>query len=82
MAREPFWLVPSMNLFNTLISIEHFSGQKLGDAVSCSQKISSLLKETWRLKEDHTVAVSLPDYCPVHLQMIFMTYQIWQWLVG
>ena len=42
MARDPFRLVQSVNFSSNIVSLEHFNGQQLEDAVNCSQKLASL----------------------------------------
>ena len=64
MARDLSRLVPSINFSNNFVSMEHFRGQQLEDAVNCSQKFASLRP----LKED-TAATSFSEYCSVHPQM-------------
>ena len=56
MARDLFRLVHSVNFFNSIVPLEHFKGQQLEDAVSCSQKVTSLKP----LKNDDDVSVPLP----------------------
>ena len=46
------------------MSMEHFRGQQLEDAINCSQKFASLRP----LKED-TAATSFSEYCSVHPQL-------------
>ena len=64
MARDLFRLVQSVNFSNNFVSMEHFRGHKLEDAVNCSQKFAFLRP----LKED-TAATSFSEYCFVHPQM-------------
>ena len=64
MARDLSRLVPSVNFSNNFVSMEHFRGHKLEDAVNCSQKFASLKP----LKED-TAATPFSEYCSVHPQM-------------
>ena len=64
MARELFRLVSSVNFPDNFVSMEHFRGQQLEDAVNCSQKFASLRP----LKED-IVATPFSQYCCVHPQM-------------
>ena len=64
MARDLSRLVPSVNFSNNLVSMEHFRGHKLEDAVNCSQKFASLRP----LKED-TAAMPFSEYCSVHPQL-------------
>ena len=47
MARDLFWFVQSVNISSNFVSFEHFKGQQLKEAVTCSQKVASLepLKE-------------------------------------
>ena len=56
MARDLFRFVQSVNLTNNIsnnfVSLEHFKGQQLTDAVTCSRKVASLEP----LKEDHVSA--------------------------
>ena len=42
MARNLFRLVSSMGCSSNFVSLEHFKGQQLEDAVNCSQKLASL----------------------------------------
>ena len=63
MARDLSRLVPSVNFSNNFVSMEHFRGHKLEDAVNCSQKFASLRP----LKED-TAATPFLEYCSVHPQ--------------
>ena len=56
---------PSVNFSNNFVSMEHFRGQQLQDAVNCSQKFSSLRP----LKEDSVVTPPLSEYCFDHPQM-------------
>ena len=60
MARDLDRLVQSVNIAsnisNNFISLEHFNGQQLEDAVTCSQKVASL--ELLR-KDDHDVGPHL-----------------------
>ena len=54
MARDLLRVVQSVNFaenISNFVSLEHFKGQKLEDAITCSQKIASL-----RLKEDDVSA--------------------------
>ena len=62
MARDLYRLV---HFSNDFVSMEHFRGQQLQDAVNCSQKFA-----TFRplLKEDN-VATPLSEYCVDHPQM-------------
>ena len=69
MARDLSRLVPSVNFSNNFVSMEHFRGHKLEDAVNCSQKFSSLRP----LKED-TAATSFSEYCSVHPQLKLSLY--------
>ena len=64
MARDLFRLVPSVNFSNNFVSMEHFRGHKLEDAVNCSQKFASLRP----LKKDSVVTPFL-EYCFDHPQM-------------
>ena len=64
MARDLSQLVPSVNFSNNFVSMEHFRGHKLEDAVNCSQKFASLRP----LKED-TAATPFSEYCSVHPQL-------------
>ena len=64
MARDLYRLVPSGNFSNDFVSMEHFSGQQLQDAVNCSQKFATFRS----LKEDN-VAMPLSEYCFDHPQM-------------
>ena len=57
MSRELFRLMPTLNFPKDFVSMEHFRGQQLEDAVNCSQNFTSLRP----LKED-TVAA----YCSDH----------------
>ena len=66
MARDISRLVPSVNFSNNFVSMEHFRGHKLEDAVNCLQKFTSLRP----LKED-TAAVPFSGYCFDHPQMKF-----------
>ena len=67
MARDLFGLVPrpSFAFSNNFVSMEHFRGQQLEDAVNCSQKFASLRTP----KEDLSVATPLSEYCFDHPQM-------------
>ena len=64
MARGLYRLVPSVNFSNDFVSMEHFRGQQLQDAVNCSQKFVAFSL----LKED-SVATPLSEYCFDHPQM-------------
>ena len=55
---------PSVNFSNNFVSMEHFRGQQLQDAVNCSQKFATVRT----LKED-SVAMPLSEYCFDHPQM-------------
>ena len=67
MARDLFRQVPrpSVTFSNNFVSMEHFRGQELEDAVNCSQKFSSLRT----LKKDLSVATPPSEYCFDHPQM-------------
>ena len=65
MARDLYRLVPSGNFSNDFVSMEHFRGQQLHDAVNCSQEFTSLRP----LKEDLNVTTPLSEYCFDHPQM-------------
>ena len=69
MARDLSRLVPSVNFSNNFVSMEHFRGHKLEDAVNCSQKFASLRP----LKED-TAATPFLEYCSVHPQLKLSLY--------
>ena len=69
MARDLSRLVPSVNFSNNFVSMEHFRGHKLEDAVNCSQKFASLRP----LKED-TAATPFSEYCSVHPQLKLSLY--------
>ena len=58
MARDLFRLVQSVNSSNNIVSLEHFKGQELEDAVNCSLKVTSLqpLK-----KDDVGARISVKD---------------------
>ena len=62
-------LVPSVNFSNNFVSMEHFRGHKLEDAVDCSQKFASLRP----LKED-TAATPCSEYCSVHPQLMLSLF--------
>ena len=64
MALDLSRLVPSVNFSNNFVSMEHFRGQQLEDAVNCSQMFASLRP----LKED-TGAMPFSEYCCVHPQL-------------
>ena len=63
MAHELFRVAPAVNFSDNLVSMEHFRGQQLQDAVNCSQKFASLRP----LKED-SVATPFSEYCFDHPQ--------------
>ena len=69
MARDLFRLVQSVNFSYNYVSMEHFRGHKLEDAVNCSQKFASIRP----LKED-TAATPLSEYCSVHPQLKLSLY--------
>ena len=62
MASERFRLLPSANFSSNLVSMEHFRGQQLEDAVNCSHKFTALL-------EKDITDTLLSDYCSIHPQM-------------
>ena len=64
MARDIYRLVPSGNFSNDFVSMEHFRGQQLQDAVNCSQKFA-----TFRPLKEDDVATPLSEYCFDHPQM-------------
>ena len=64
MARDLYRLVPSGDFSNNFVSLEHFRGQQLQDAVNCSQKFATVRP----LKED-SVAAAFSEYCFDHPQM-------------
>ena len=64
MARDLYRLVPCGNFSNDFVSLEHFRGQKLQDAVNCSQKFA-----TFRSLREDSVATPLSEYCFDHPQM-------------
>ena len=66
MACDLYRLVPSVNFSNNFVhvSMEHFRGQQLQDAVNCSQKFATVRP----LKKD-SVATPLSEYCFDHPQM-------------
>ena len=66
MARDLSRLVPSVNFSNNFVSMEHFRGHKLEDAVNCSQKSASLRPMT----ED----TAFSEYCSVHPQLKLSLY--------
>ena len=61
MARDLYRLVPSGNFSNDFVSMEHFRGQQLQDAVNCSQNF-----DTFRSPKE---ATPLSEYCFDHPQM-------------
>ena len=65
MARDLFGLVqrPSVTFSNNFVSMEHFRGQQLQDAINFSQKFASL-----RLLKEDSVATPLSEYCFDHPQ--------------
>ena len=69
MARDLYRLVPSCNFSNNFVSMEHFRGQQLQDAVNCSQKFATFRP----LKEDY-VATPLSEYCSIHPQLKLNLY--------
>ena len=62
MTRDLSRLLPCMNLYNNCVSMEYFRGQKLEDAINCSQKFTALLK-------NDITDTPLSEYCFVHPQM-------------
>ena len=66
MARDLYRLVPSVNFSNNFVSMEHFRGQQLEDAVNCSFVSFRPLKED---REEDSVATLLREYCFDHPQM-------------
>ena len=61
MARDLFRLVSSMDFSNNFVSLEHFTGQQLEDAVNCSQKFASLKP----LKKDGVGNFGTPLFAPI-----------------
>ena len=64
MAHDLYRLVPSLNLSTSLVSMEHFRGQQLQDAVLCSQKLA-----TFKLLKEGGVATPFSEYCFDHPRM-------------
>ena len=64
MTRDLFRLIRPVNFSNNFVSMEHFRGHKLEDAVNCSQKFASLRP----LKKD-TAATPFSEYCSFHPQL-------------
>ena len=64
MASDLFQLLSSVSHLDNTVSMEHFRGQQLQDAVNCSQKFATVRT----LKED-CVATPLSEYCFDHPQM-------------
>ena len=60
MARDLFRLVSSMDCSNNFVSLEHFTGQQLEDAVNCAQKFGSLKP----LKKDDVGNFGTPLFAP------------------
>ena len=64
MARELICLVQSVNFSDNFVSMEHFRGQQLEDAVNCSQNFASI-----RPLKENSVATPFSEYCFNHPQM-------------
>ena len=62
MCCRQFQLLPCVNFPNTFVSLEYFRGQQLEDAINCSQKFTTLLK-------NDITGTPLSEFCSVHPQL-------------
>ena len=69
MSRDLYRQVPSGNFSNDFVSMEHFRGQRLQDAVNWSQNFASL-----RPPKEDRIATPLSEYCSVHPQLKLSLY--------